>query len=678
MLPASLPLHTSISLAFLVSIAHAPAWATSPSSAEGIQGYMMGSGAAAPHFPTDFKDLQPSTTGAHRLRQASADGGLSVDTQKREAVRTFYNTTYMASESVLAGWQGNVAACQAGQTTEAYQAAILQRINWFRAMAGLPAQVVFDPLFSSKAQEAALMMSANNMLSHTPPTSWTCYTADGSEAARNSNIYLGRSGPVAISGYIEDWGPYNAALGHRRWILYPQTQMMGTGDVVPAFGGAYGSANSLWVFDANIWGTRPTVRDEFVAWPPKGYVPYQTVYPRWSFAYPKADFSGATVTMRKNGVPVVVKMEDIHENYGENTLAWIPSPYQDGGKWYQPPVDEVYEVTVGNVVLPTGETRAFTYTVTVFDPAVPSVEAPTHTLTVQSGAGGTVTSDIGDIDCGTACTADLEEGTSVTLTATPNPGFTFQSWNGDCLDTLPSCTLVMNAEKAASALFAQLTYAVTVLKTGTGMGTVSGSGNYTAGQMVTLKATAATGSTFTGWTPAPCAPSFLMPEQPLTCTAAFTKNATTYSLSVGKAGTGTGTVVGAGKYAAGKIVTIVARPATGATFVRWLPTTCGTTATSRFKMPAKSTSCVAIFTPKTYRLTLKTVGNGTVSGGGLYKTGQTVTLKATPANGFTFVNWGPAPCDATFTMPANVLTCTATFAPLLCVEPVSGEEVSCP
>ena len=37
------------------------------------------------------------------------------------------------------------------------------------------------------------MMRANNMMSHMPPTTWTCYTADGAEAAGNSNISSGQA-----------------------------------------------------------------------------------------------------------------------------------------------------------------------------------------------------------------------------------------------------------------------------------------------------------------------------------------------------------------------------------------------------------------------------------------------------------------------------------------------------
>ena len=63
----------------------------------------------------------------------------------------------------------------------------------------------------------------------------------------------------------------------------------------------------------------------FVAWPPPGYVPYQVTWARWSFGYPDADFTSATVTMTSNGVPISVALEVFEEGYGENTLIWVPA-----------------------------------------------------------------------------------------------------------------------------------------------------------------------------------------------------------------------------------------------------------------------------------------------------------------------------------------------------------------
>ena len=285
-----------------------------------------------------------------------------VDTQNREASRTLYLVDYQSSVGVDSGWTGNHATCGAGTTTEAFRAAVLRRINYFRSMAGIPAVTGFDATYTAKAQAAALMMSVNRALSHTPPASWTCYTEAGREGAGSSNLYLGIYGPEAISGYVHDPGAGNYFVGHRRWILYPQTQFMGTGDIPPRDG--YPAANALWVFDQeHMWEPRPGTRNEFVAWPPPGYVPYQIVYPRWSFAYPQADLSQATVSMARAGQALAVQLNTVVNGYGENTLVWEPQT-----SFGTPPtVDTSYQVAVSNVRIG-GQGHDFAYTVIVFDP----------------------------------------------------------------------------------------------------------------------------------------------------------------------------------------------------------------------------------------------------------------------------------------------------------------------
>ncbi len=286
-----------------------------------------------------------------------------VDPQSRAASREWYLTAYLGSASSDSGWMGNHAACGAGATSEAFRAAILQRINYFRSMAGIPSLAGFDASYNAKAQAAALMMSVNRSLSHNPPSSWTCYTEAGREGAGSSNLYLGVYGPNAISGYVYDPGGGNYFVGHRRWILYPQTQLMGTGDVPPRDG--YPASNALWVFDrGNMWGPRPETREDFVAWPPPGYVPYQVVYPRWSFGYPQADFSQATVTMTRNGQALAVQRNTPVNGYGDNTLVWEPQVSFGSA----PGADTPYQVTVSNVSIG-GQLRSFSYTVIVFDPA---------------------------------------------------------------------------------------------------------------------------------------------------------------------------------------------------------------------------------------------------------------------------------------------------------------------
>ena len=283
-----------------------------------------------------------------------------VDTQNRQAVINFYQIDYKASDGVDSGWTGNRDGCNPGTTTAAFKSAIVNRINYFRNMAGVPSITGLRDEYNQKAQQAALMMSVNNALSHDPPNNWLCYTTEGDDAAGSSNLYLGVYGPAAISGYIVDPGGGNYFVGHRRWILYPQTQFMGTGDI-PGTGGR--PSNALWVFDRdNMWGARPETRESFVAWPPPGYVPYQVVYPRWSFSYAKADFSAATVTMTQNGVPVSVAVQPVGNGYGENTLVWEPNISISA-----PSSDVVFHITI-NQVGGNGIPSTFDYDVIMINP----------------------------------------------------------------------------------------------------------------------------------------------------------------------------------------------------------------------------------------------------------------------------------------------------------------------
>lgn len=324
-----------------------------------------------------------SVVGLPRLgyRFQQTTNTLRVDTTSREQVRNFYNAVFKASENVPINSSANQVVCYPGTNSPAFIDATLVRINWYRAMAGVPADITFDATFCEKDQYAALMMSANNALSHYPPSYWACWTAAGAEAAQNSNLALGSTGPEAVTGYMHDFGVNNYAVGHRRWLLYPQTKLMGTGDV-PA-SGSYNAANAIWVIDGHYFDPRPATRTPYVAWPPPGYVPYQVVFPRWSFSYPGANFSSATVTMRSNGVPVSVAIEPVATGYGENTLVWVMMPLDPNDHQTRFPfngTDTVYQVAISNI---TGAPFSYAvYTVTVFDPAVPG---PDHVPLALTG-----------------------------------------------------------------------------------------------------------------------------------------------------------------------------------------------------------------------------------------------------------------------------------------------------
>lgn len=313
--------------------------------------------------------LLPESERVFQLRQLAEVNVPAIDTSSRSAVVAAFYSAYNASEGFAVGWDGNTANCVLGVNSTNHKEATLRRVNYFRAMAGLPGVVALDDARSTNCIRAAMMMSAHGGLNHNPPGTWTCYSADGAEAAGKSNLALGREGPGAVDLYMDDHGSGNEPVGHRRWILYPPQVVMGTGSV-PAQSGK-SSANALWVLAT--FGARPP-SPEFVAWPSPGYFPYQLqprLSSRWSFSRPNASFGGTTVSVTQNGTPLTVDIvSTTATGYGDNTIVWTVA----GVPTTAPTSDRPFEVTLNNVLID-GSSRSFSYTVTVIDPAVPNLEA---------------------------------------------------------------------------------------------------------------------------------------------------------------------------------------------------------------------------------------------------------------------------------------------------------------
>lgn len=133
----------------------------------------------------------------------------------------------------------------------------------------------------------------------------------------------------------------------------------------------------------------------------------------------------------------------------------------------------------------------------------------TFTLSITVSGNGSVSSTPSGItNCRGTCSASFAANTTVTLTATPDSGWSFVGWGGACSGT-GTCQVVMDANKSVTATFSQ-NPVLTVNISGTGSGTVTSSPSgincgsvcsapFARDTQVTLTATPAADSTISSW-----------------------------------------------------------------------------------------------------------------------------------------------------------------------------------
>jgi hypothetical protein len=160
----------------------------------------------------------------------------------------------------------------------------------------------------------------------------------------------------------------------------------------------------------------------------------------------------------------------------------------------------------------------------------------------------------------------------VNLGASPAAGYAFVNWTEDnsIVSTSAQYSFSATADRSLVANF-QPAYALTLTSSSTTMGTVAGAGTYVVGSSATATATAKAGYAFLNWTEsgtivstAPAYTFTVLAARALRANFAvgFTANA---SASFGPGGT----VSGAGGYATGSNVNLVATPAAGYSFRNW-------------------------------------------------------------------------------------------------------------
>ena len=117
----------------------------------------------------------------------------------------------------------------------------------------------------------------------------------------------------------------------------------------------------------------------------------------------------------------------------------------------------------------------------------PSQITRQYTLSASAGDGGSVSTAGGT----------FSQGTQVSITATPNAGYSFSGWsNGSTANPL---TVTLNSNTTITANFEALPNTYTVTLTAGEGGIVTGGGAYEEGTQITVIATPEEGFQFTGW-----------------------------------------------------------------------------------------------------------------------------------------------------------------------------------
>ena len=352
---------------------------------------------------------------------------------------------------------------------------------------------------------------------------------------------------------------------------------------------------------------------------------------------------------------------------------WTVSPSDNDGATYKSSANEwlwlsassgssknvTYQVTVPGSAAPgqyslsgsiLGAVPSFTASVSG-DSSI-TVTAPQYTLTMAVNGSGATSPSVG--------THTYDENTTVTLSATPAPGWEFDRWGGSISSSLNPTTVTMSGNKSVTAYFIELPpvqYTLTMAVSGNGSTSPSvGAHTYDENTTVTLSATPAAGWEFDHWSGSVSGstnPRTIIMNADKSVTAHFTEIPPQYTLTMAVNGSGaTSPSVGTHTYDENTTVTLSATPAPGWEFDRWGGSISSSLNPTTVTMSGNK-SVTAYFTelpPEQYTLTMAVSGNGSTSppvGTHTYDEATSVALSATPATGWQFDYWSGSVSGAT-------------------------------
>ena len=224
---------------------------------------------------------------------------------------------------------------------------------------------------------------------------------------------------------------------------------------------------------------------------------------------------------------------------------------------------------------------------------------------------------------------------SVTITANPNYGYYFTTWNDGNTDN--PRTIVATRDSVFTASFGYNQYTITLNVDTDIHGSVIGDGAYNYLSEQTITAMANYGYHFTEWSDGDTNnPRTITLTQDTIFTAQFAKN--TYTITAISADTIRGSVIGSTSIEYLDSVTIMANPNYGYHFTAWND---GNTDNPRIIVATRDSVFTASFVYNQYTITLNVDSDihGSVVGGGSFNYLSEQTIIATANYGYHFTEW---------------------------------------
>lgn len=230
---------------------------------------------------------------------------------------------------------------------------------------------------------------------------------------------------------------------------------------------------------------------------------------------------------------------------------------------------------------------------------------------------------------------------SAIIQATAEAGFHFLQWN-DGNGSNPR-TIQMTQDSTFTAIFVPNNSYIIIEPNNPTMGSTTGTGTYSYNAPVTMTATAYDGYHFLKWNDGNTQnPRYMAAVRDTTFSAIFVSNVST--ITVSNANPDWGNVSGSGVYYYQNLVSITATPVYGYHFAQWND---GNTLNPRTITVNQDSSFTAYFAVNTYSIVgaSNSTAMGSVTGSGSYTYQHEMSLTATPAFGYHFVQWNDQNTD---------------------------------